>query len=357
MATDIFSTDRGGDCRDGNRGVIISPGALGDGLLMLPLAKFMKESLPLGRMDFIGHADYLHFYPGRTCIDRVRSIDSIEFHRLFVSEHQFELADKDRLIHSFSQYQWIVSFLGAGNRDFEDNLIFTVNCGHSAEIIMLPLMPDADFDGHISEFYIRKFLAVTDQSHQETRQAGRWPHESLLNETQASIVPTADDIDEGRVLLDTLGIAGTEKLAVIHPGSGGEHKCWHVENFCMLAEHLDKEDFSVVFILGPAEKRFDDAQLARFNSAGRCICDVKAGQMVQLIACSSLFVGNDSGPTHLAAGLGAATIAIFGPTDPAIYRPIGPRVGLLVEKGHCFTGPCEESAARTIEMAGKLLGD
>ena len=53
-------------CRDFRRGVIISPAAIGDCLLMLPLARFMKERLRLGSIDMIGHCDYVGFYPGRT---------------------------------------------------------------------------------------------------------------------------------------------------------------------------------------------------------------------------------------------------------------------------------------------------
>ena len=41
---------------------------------------------------------------------------------------------------------------------------------------------------------------------------------------------------------------------------------------------------------------------------------------------ASLFVGNDSGPSHLAGIMGLPTIALFGPTDPAVWKPLGPRV-------------------------------
>jgi ADP-heptose:LPS heptosyltransferase len=47
------------------------------------------------------------------------------------------------------------------------------------------------------------------------------------------------------------------------------------------------------------------------------------------LAAAAAFVGNDSGTTHLAAMLGAPTVAIFGPTDPAVWAPTGPRVRVL----------------------------
>ena len=47
-------------------GAMISPGAIGDCILMLPLAAVIKDSLGLGRMDFIGNAEYIEFYPNQT---------------------------------------------------------------------------------------------------------------------------------------------------------------------------------------------------------------------------------------------------------------------------------------------------
>jgi ADP-heptose:LPS heptosyltransferase len=48
-----------------------------------------------------------------------------------------------------------------------------------------------------------------------------------------------------------------------------------------------------------------------------------------LLARAALYVGNDSGVTHLAAAWGAPTLALFGPTDPAQWAPLGPRVRTL----------------------------
>ena len=79
---------------------------------MLPLARFMKESCKLGSIEFVGHTGYIDFYPGRTCVDGIRSIDSIDFHRLFADAKDFAVEDGDALITAFGRYSWIVSFLG-----------------------------------------------------------------------------------------------------------------------------------------------------------------------------------------------------------------------------------------------------
>ena len=94
------------------RGLIIQPGAIGDSILTLPLAAFLKKALPLGGLDILSHTEYTGIFPGRTCIDSVSSIDAIDLHRLFVSPKDFTLENKDPLIKTFSDYSWIVTFKG-----------------------------------------------------------------------------------------------------------------------------------------------------------------------------------------------------------------------------------------------------
>ena len=82
--------------------------------------------------------------------------------------------------------------------------------------------------------------------------------------------------------------------------------------------------------LGPAEiERFDAAALSRIQSVGKCLHGLSLPQVLAVLSCTDVFIGNDSGITHLAAQLGVNTVALFGPTDPGIYGPIGPEVTVL----------------------------
>ena len=100
---------------------------------------------------------------------------------------------------------------------------------------------------------------------------------------------------------------------VIHPFSGGPRKNWPLENFLDLARRLR----NVEWCAGPDEpldraRRFDNLlDLARWLASAR------------------LYIGNDSGISHLAAAVGAPVIAIFGPTDSRVWAPRGPRVTVL----------------------------
>lgn len=97
---------------------------------------------------------------------------------------------------------------------------------------------------------------------------------------------------------------------ILHPFSGSAKKNWPLTHFQALAAALGRVDWTC----GPEESlagavRFDDlAELGRWISG------------------ASLFIGNDSGITHLAAAVGTPTLALFGPSDPSIWCPAGDHV-------------------------------
>jgi hypothetical protein len=100
----------------------------------------------------------------------------------------------------------------------------------------------------------------------------------------------------------------------IHPFSGSARKNWPLEQYRAVAERLAQP---VRWTAGPEEalegaERFADLyELARWLASAR------------------VYIGNDSGITHLAAAAGAPVVAIFGPTDPAVWAPRGDRVTVL----------------------------
>lgn len=123
-----------------------------------------------------------------------------------------------------------------------------------------------------------------------------------------------DDVTRGRAL------AGAARYVVCMPGSGGRSKCLAPARFARALEPLPR-DLTRVIVLGPAEvERGLDA--APFAGA-RVVRSPAMEDLVALLAGASAYVGNDAGPTHLAAALGAPVVAVFGPTDPARWGPRG----------------------------------
>ena len=314
--------------RAAQRGLILQPGAIGDCILTLPLAEFMIEALELGGIDILGHTEYTGILPGRTCINSVRSIDTMDLHRLFLETSSFELADGDHLINAFADYAWIVTFLGEPNSNFEQNLIFTANCSHSSEVITLAMKPPDDYRNHLTEYYRQQLVNESGLS----LQAGDFEPNSCLVKALKS------DVDKGRELLEEIHIESDAKTVVIQPGSGGEHKCWHLDNFLAVVKELRSKDINVVFLFGPAEKeRLGNKTINHIKNIAKCLTDLSLTQVVCLLSCSDAFIGNDSGITHLAAGMGIRTLVVFGPTNPAVYRPVGPSVTVFAGDKTAFS--------------------
>jgi ADP-heptose:LPS heptosyltransferase len=78
---------------------------------------------------------------------------------------------------------------------------------------------------------------------------------------------------------------------------------------------------------------------------------MSVGQVAALLARCRLYVGNDSGLTHLAAAVGAETVAVFGPTDPAVWAPRGSRVRVVRGSGDGDRWPPVESVVAPLEAS------
>jgi len=313
--------------RKSQRALIIQPGAIGDCILTLPLAAFMKEALQLGGVNILGHTEYLGIFPGRTCVDSVSSIDLIDLHRLFTESKTFNLDDRDPLIRIFSGYSWVASFIGDPGGDFEQNLIFTTNCSHNSEVITLSLRPPDDFSEHLSSFYINEFIEQSCLNLEITYDVST---DNLIKATQTDII-------KGKEFLQESGINPNKKICVIQPGSGAINKCWHIDNFIAIAQELKNKDVEVIFLLGPVElEKFSKVKIKNLQNSAKCFKDLSFLEVLRLLCCAEIFIGNDSGITHLAASLGIKTYAIFGPTNPEIYKPLGLKVKIFKDDSANF---------------------
>ena len=119
---------------------------------------------------------------------------------------------------------------------------------------------------------------------------------------------------------------------IVHPGSGSREKCWPVERFVKLIEKLKRKKRDVRVLIGEVEhERFTEAQIASLEKAAGTPVRRPATyvELFNELRTASLFIGNDSGPSHLAGVMGLPTVTLFGPTDPAVWKPMGPRVRVL----------------------------
>jgi ADP-heptose:LPS heptosyltransferase len=113
----------------------------------------------------------------------------------------------------------------------------------------------------------------------------------------------------------------------IHPGSGSPDKCWPIDSFLALIDRLHAAGHRCRILLGEVElERWSAEQIHRLQSAEETVHPATYVDLLRELSGCSAFVGNDSGPGHLAGIIGLPSVILFGPTDPAIWKPVGPRV-------------------------------
>lgn len=108
---------------------------------------------------------------------------------------------------------------------------------------------------------------------------------------------------------------------ILHPGSGSLTKNWPLANFEEVARSIELRGYKVVWCAGPAE-----AAMARRPDS---LPPLPLRTLARYLAGARLFIGNDSGISHLAGLSGCPTLAIFGVTKPHVWAPAGPRVEVL----------------------------
>ena len=126
--------------------------------------------------------------------------------------------------------------------------------------------------------------------------------------------------------------SASPRMIAVHPGSGGKHKCWPAAYFADLINRLIERRHPVLLLAGPADQEQVDTILQRLPTSSpflrRCIDAPLTTVASELCRCQG-FIGNDAGITHLAAMLGVPTLALFGPTDPRVWRPYGRSVSIV----------------------------
>jgi heptosyltransferase-2 len=249
----------------GQRRLLIRPGAIGDLIVSLPA----MECLRTGYLEVWAASANL---PLIRFADRTRAIAATGLDLLGVTESD------PRLMAELAGFDSIVSWYGSGRPDFRElvrqaRLPFT----------FLPALPLACSGTHATDYYL-----------EQARPLGACASDGVPR------IPCPTPRDN---------------FAVIHPFSGSAKKNWPLERFRELARGLAAV-LPVRWCAGP-EEALEDA--ARFSDLY---------ELAGWLASARLYIGSDSGITHLAAAVGTPVVALFGPTDPKVWAPRGPRVGV-----------------------------
>ena len=145
-----------------------------------------------------------------------------------------------------------------------------------------------------------------------------------------------EDAKFGYEFLAGNGIHESDLIVGIHSGAGFDIKEWGKDRFQLVAERISAQfGAKVLWFSNPGQPP------AQFPGHNKNIISVAVPlrQFLAVLARCHAFVGNDSGPMHMAAGLGVRVVAIFGPELPEWFGPLGEGHQIVIRKG-MWCRPC-----------------
>lgn len=339
--------------------LVFRSGAVGDFILTTPVFQALREYRPGDQVTLYCHPRMAALALAGGLADKLESIDSLEVSKLFVRDgeqgEEFKKVTKPCDV--------AISFLHDPGGFVQANLIRAgakrvvcgsplVGNGHAADWMMKPL---AELGIPVTTPAI-PFVRLPEE-HVERGRERLLALETVRQPARRQSVASATDDDRTRTGCSHGALSpfppceartsftnfpslprkaagdADRNVVAIHPGSGSAKKNWPARRFGTLARRLrDECGFVPVFIFGEADSDVKSALAGVLQE----FSDLPGCDLLDLASVLSVcrgYVGNDSGITHLAAALGIPAVALFGPTDPAVWGPRGSNVRIVRAPG------------------------
>ncbi len=270
-------------------------GGLGDLLIALPSIFFVRKKNPRARVTLVGRPECAELLKSGRVVDEVESWEKREFAALFarapgLNGSGASLQDRYSLALGWMQ--------GASGAEFEARLQSLGT--REAHFIAADLSSRVP----LSRFFFDRTRAILDR-------------EGLaeIHFDDCAKLP----IPDSRPISQT-----APKFAVIHPGSGSEFKRWPLHRFLEIVRRLSERGFSGLIVTGEAEAKLrPELQRTVLSGGWKWIDRLPLPELASWLAGASIYLGNDSGVTHLAAACGTAVVALFLREFESLWRPYG----------------------------------
>ena len=303
--------------------LVIRGGAIGDFILTLPAIRLLREAFPAAHLELLGHKHIVALAERRFYAHATRSIESGPLAGFFSRNAELD----PELVEYFASFQQIVSYLPDPDRIFENNL------RRAGAKNIISAWARLDDDEHVA------------------RQLAR-PMQSLalsLEQPAPTLFLTAED----RALAARF-FGGRERLWIaLHPGSSDAIKNWPLTRWRELGDWLLTLDTGTGLLLVGGEA--DHAQMAQLEQAWAPAAsallvarDLPLPLLAAVIERCRLFLGHDTGISHLAAAIDVPCVLLFGPTDPAVWAPANANVSVVRAPGDDLAAIDFEAVQRTV---------
>jgi heptosyltransferase-2 len=155
-----------------------------------------------------------------------------------------------------------------------------------------------------------------------------------IRERQPHLSVTVEEIQVAKILLEARGLISGDFLVGVHAGARSINRQWGEGNFAEVAQRLI-EQFPVKILWFQ-----EPGQYAPAPTGNKVVpLSLPLREFMAVLSQCSMFLCNDSGPMHIASALNVPVVAIFGPTEPAWFGPLGPHDQVVIRPGF-WCRPC-----------------
>jgi heptosyltransferase-2 len=291
--------------------LFIRGGALGDFIVTLPTLRLLRQRWADAHIEVLGNPRLSEIALQRYYLNAVRSVNHGPLSAFFTPRAVLDPAWMDYI----GSFDLVLSYF------YDPDGLFLLNlqrCEPEQILTHSPRVPE-DFARPAARYFAGMVEPLG---------------LALADDAASDLFPSPEDAAAARAFLT--GLKPGTRLVAIHPGSGGEPKNWSRESWAELGRRLTGAAPNVALLLVEGEA---DEEAAQFIlEAWKDLPHLRARWLplpilAALLGKSALFLGHDSGITHLAAASrrDLPVIALFGPTDPVVWAP--PRAGVRVLKG------------------------
>ncbi len=285
--------------------LFIRGGAIGDFILTMPAMQLVRENLPGTRVEVLGYQSITRLAKAAKLVDASRSIEHGPMAGFFVPDGQL---DKN-LMDYFASFSVVVSYLYDSDGFFRAN----VERCKAGTFLQAPHRIDENKRGESAARQLAK------------------PLESLALFLETPYVDFPAAFGDS---LDPVASPQAKPCIALHPGSGSPRKNWSLEGWIAVVEQVQQK-FPLaewLIVSGEAEERSiaDFLALLKTTKARwRHLEHVELPTLAATMQNCDLFLGHDSGISHLAAACNTPAVLLFGPTNPKIWAPQNPGVRII----------------------------
>lgn len=309
--------------------LFIRGGAIGDFILTLPAMQLVRENLPDTRLEVLGYDSITSLAKAASLVDATRSIEHGPMAGFFVPDGKLD----QKLMDYFASFSVVISYLYDSDGFFRSN----VERCKAGTFIQAPHRVDENNSGESAARQLAK------------------PLESLALFLETPFVDLPAHLGDH---LDPVASSQAKPRIALHPGSGSPRKNWSLEAWIAVVEQLQQK-FPLaewVIISGEAEERSiaDFLRLLKTTNANwRHLEHIKLPALAATLQACDLFLGHDSGISHLAAACNTPAVLLFGPTNPKIWAPQNPAVRIVqAPQGDLSKISAEEVVAEAVGGLG-----